>query len=93
MNVSQKWQDSDNLKVDGNLEELHLPLNPHKSELLGGAVAVVKEELLSGLNIPLREDTNSVITIYHQNLRTAVWVDWVVGKPDLVSWKMISSLK
>ena len=49
------------------------------------ASPVVKEQLLSGLDVPLGVDAYSMVPVDHHDLGKAVWMDGVVGKPDLVS--------
>ena len=86
MNVSQR----DGLSAicvlcpTGNLKELHLPLNAYEPQLLGGTVAVVEEQLLPRLDVSLGKDADPVVPVHHQHLGTAVGVDGVVGKSDLV---------
>jgi hypothetical protein len=67
-------------------QKLHLSLNPHKSELFSGSVAIVEIEFVSRLYISFGENTNPVISIDTQNLCTAVGVNRVVGKPYFVSF-------
>ena len=86
MNVSQKRRDIGKFAwcPMRNLEELHLPLNAYEPQLLGGTVAVVEEELLPRLDVSLGKDADPVVPVHHQHLGTAVGVDGVVGKSDLV---------
>ena len=88
MNVSQKSRDIDKSEVVTRVDsqELHLPLNPHKSELLGWSVAVVKEELFTRLDVSLCKYSDPVISVHHQHLGATVGVDGMIGESDLVSF-------
>ena len=46
---------------------------------------VVKEELFSWVDIPLRVDTNAMVSVDHHDLGEAVGVAGVIGKSDLVA--------
>merc|ERR1719497_146233 len=67
------------------LQKFHFSLNPHKSQLFRGSVAVVKEQLLSWLDVSLGKNTNPVISVHHQNFCTTVGIYRVVGESDFVS--------
>jgi len=47
---------------------------------------VIKEQLLPCVNCSLGEDSDTVIPVHHHHLGVAVWVDRVVGKPNLVTF-------
>ena len=57
------------------LQKLHFPLNSNKSQLFRWSITVIKEELFSRLNVSLCKYSDSVITIDHQHLGAAVWID------------------
>ena len=68
-----------------HLQELHLALYAHETQLLGRAISVVKEELLPRLDVPLGEDADAVVAVHLQHFGLAVGIDGVVGEPDLVA--------
>ena len=68
-----------------HLQELHLALNAHETQLLGRAISVVEEELLPRLDVPLGEDADAVVAVHLQHFGLAVGIDGVVGEPDLVA--------
>ena len=72
-------------------EELHFPLDPHKSELFSRSVAVVEEEFVPRLDVSFGEDTDAVIAVDLQHFGVAIWVDGVVGKSvwetSLIYWR------
>merc|ERR1719195_527559 len=69
-----------------SLQKFHFSLDSNKSQLLCRAVTIVEEQFLSGLDVPFGENTNSVISVYHENFRTAVGIDGVVGKSYFIAF-------
>lgn len=73
-------------KKNLRLQDFHFTLDADELELFGGTVAVVEEELLAGLNDSLGEDSNPMVTVYHDDLCIAVGIDGMVGEADFVSF-------
>ena len=48
-------------------------------------LAVIKEEFLPQLNVPVGIDANPMVTIHQEDLHFAVWLGAVVGKPYFAS--------
>ena len=65
------------------LQKFHFSLDPNKSQLLRGSVAVVKEQFLSRLNVSLGKNTNPVIPVHHENLHITIRLGAVIGESYL----------
>ena len=63
------------------LKKFHFTFDSNKLELLCRTVAVVKEELLAGLNGSLSENADAVIPVHLHDLGIAVRVDGMISKP------------
>lgn len=68
----------------GFLENLHFPLDSDEFQLLGGAVTVVEEELLAGLDDSLGENADAMVAVHHNHFGVAIRVDRVISEADFV---------
>lgn len=49
--------------LDRYLQKFHFSFNADKSELLRGAVSVIEEELITGLDVPLSKNPYAMVAI------------------------------
>ena len=67
------------------LQKFHFSLDSHEAELLCGSIAIVKEELFTGLDVPLGKNPDAMVPVHLQHLGVTIRIDGVVGKADLVA--------
>ena len=58
-----------------NLKYFHFSFNANKFQLFCWSVAVIKEQLLTGLNCSFSKNSNAMITIYHHYFSIAIWIN------------------